>query len=74
MGLSDPRHLGVAVKTADGSGRPLAPVIMALLEHLGGLSESALERLQSFRRPAIVNCHGTTVGVVEVVVELEARD
>lgn len=73
LGLRDPRRLGIAIKIADGSDRAIAPVTIAALEHLGGLSESALARLQSFQCPTLTNCHGTQIGFVESVLKLEGR-
>jgi L-asparaginase II len=74
VGLHDPRRLGVALKISDGSGRALPPVTIAALQHVGGLSESALARLEGHRRPVLTNCHGTQIGFVESVLKLEAQD
>ena len=69
-GIADSRGLGLAVKAADGSGRPPPPVVMRILEHYGALTESAIEALGRFRRPSVCNCHGTVVGAIEPIFEL----
>ncbi|MBU0610080.1 MAG: asparaginase, partial [Armatimonadetes bacterium] len=63
---------GIAMKIADGSGRPLSAITLAALEAVGGLSPTAASRLERFRRPAIHNCHGTHVGDVVATLKLEA--
>lgn len=70
VGIVDPRGLGVAVKTADGSFRPMAPVLVPLLRQLGGLSDAAVEALATHAQPQIRNCHGTLVGTVKSVLAL----
>jgi len=72
VGLRDPRRLGIAMKIADGSGRPLSAITLAALEAVGGLSPTAAGRLKRFRRPPIHNCHGTHVGDVVAALKLEA--
>lgn len=72
VGLRDPRRLGLAMKFADGSGRGIAPVTMAALNAVGGLSAGARDRLAAHVQPRITNCHGTHVGDVKAVLELQA--
>lgn len=71
LGLKDPRHLGLAVKTSDGSNRPHPPIVLNLLEQLGGVSPGGRQRLEAFYRPDICNCHGQIVGTIESTVELD---
>jgi L-asparaginase II len=71
VGAKEPRHLGIAMKTADGSSRAQPPTILRVLEHFGLLSPGGQERLARFYKPAVTNCHGQVVGAVEAVFELE---
>jgi L-asparaginase II len=61
LGLAE-SGLGLAVKAADGSGRPWPPVVMALLQ--GQLSPLP-PGLARWARPEQTNCHGTIVGATE---------
>lgn len=72
VGLRDPRRLGLAMKFADGSGRAIAPVTLAALEAVGGLSPSARGQLERFASPPIHNCHGAHVGDIVATLELKA--
>ena len=69
VALTD-RSLGLAIKCEDGQVRGIPPAAIALLEHLGALSEAQLERLGQERRPLVRNHVGIEVGRVEAVVQL----
>jgi L-asparaginase II len=56
------RGLGVALKCEDGAGRGTEPAAMAMLERLGAIDATALERLERFRRPRLTNVLGLEVG------------
>jgi L-asparaginase II len=71
LGARDPRHLGIAMKVADGSSRGQPPAILRVLDHYGLLSPGAQQRLERFYRPTVTNCHGQAVGAIEPVFELE---
>lgn len=64
VGIVDPRGLGLAVKVADGSFRPLPPVTIKALHGLGALSEAQMEALQQHAHPQVTNCHGVVVGEI----------
>jgi L-asparaginase II len=66
------RGLGLALKCEDGHSRALAPATLALLEHLGELSDVERSELESFRRPVITNCAGVEVGALEAVIRVPA--
>jgi L-asparaginase II len=66
------RGLGVALKCEDGQARALAPATLALLDHLGELSETERTGLEAFRRPVIMNHAGVEVGALEAVVRVLA--
>jgi L-asparaginase II len=70
VGVVDSRRLGVAVKVADGSQRPISPVIMMALVAVGALSGPALDSLRRFQNLPIHNCHGLNVGSVSTVFDL----
>jgi len=72
VGLHDPRRLGIAMKFADGSGRAIAPVTMAAVAAVGGLSPGAVSRLEAYVQPRVTNCHGAHVGDIKAVLELGA--
>lgn len=64
VGIVDPRGLGLAVKTADGSFRALPAVTIRALHNLGALSEAQMAALQQHAHPQVTNCHGMVVGEV----------
>jgi len=66
------RRLGVALKCEDGQARGLAPASLALLEHLGELSDDERARLEASRRPIVKNHAGLDVGMLEAVVRVPA--
>jgi L-asparaginase II len=61
--------IGVTLKVRDGSGRALAPAVVALLEHLGMLSEAESERLAAQREPVLKNPMGQDVGRLTATLE-----
>lgn len=66
------RGLGLALKCEDGQSRALAPATLALLEHLGELSDGERSELRSFRRPVVMNHAGAEVGALEAVIRVMA--
>lgn len=58
------RGLGVALKIADGSARARSVALLAILDHLGVLSDEEKDQLESHITPKIVNSRGRTVGEV----------
>ena len=54
--------LGIALKIADGSARPRAVALLAILKHLGVLSETQQNRLQDYATPRLTNSRGEPVG------------
>jgi L-asparaginase II len=64
------RGLGAALKARDGASRPLGPAAVALLDHLGVLSEAERERLAPSREPAFRNHSGREVGRLVTVLEV----
>lgn len=57
--------LGIAVKVADGHPRALAPVLLAVLTHLGLLRREEETELAHYRRPPVYNSRGEVVGRIE---------
>jgi len=57
----------IAVKVQDGNHRATPPAVMALLQHLGWLSESELEALSEFRNTVIKNLRSEEVGFMRVM-------
>jgi L-asparaginase II len=60
---------GLAVKCEDGQDRAVGPAVVAVLEHLGRLSEEELGRLGHWRRPRLQNHAGLHVGFLEANIE-----
>jgi len=58
------RGLGIALKIADGSARARSVALLAILEHLGALSEEEKHKLQTHISPTIVNSRGLVVGAI----------
>jgi len=56
--------LGVALKIADGCARPRAVALLAILNHLGVLSESEQNQLREYATPLLTNSRGETVGEI----------
>ena len=58
------RGLGIAVKIADGGNRARSVALLAILDHLGALSDENKQKLQAHISPAIINSRGEIVGEV----------
>ena len=58
------RGLGIAVKIADGSARARSVALLAILDHLGALTEEEKQKLQAHISPTILNSRGLAVGEV----------
>lgn len=71
VGLPE-RRLGLAIKCEDGQARGLAPATLAVLEHLGVLSEGERSGLEGSRRPIVTNHAGLEVGALEAVIRVPA--
>ena len=56
--------LGIAVKIADGSSRARSVALLAILDHLGALSDAEKHQLQAHIAPTIVNSRGLEVGEI----------
>jgi L-asparaginase II len=59
--------IGIAMKTEDGAGRAPFPVGLALLRHLGVLSDTEWDALSAYHDPVLRNHRRLAVGRVEVV-------
>jgi L-asparaginase II len=66
------RRLGIALKCEDGQARGLAAATLAVLEHLGELTDLERAGLAASRRPIVTNCAGVEVGALEAVVRVPA--
>ncbi|VAX12058.1 Hypothetical protein of L-Asparaginase type 2-like superfamily [hydrothermal vent metagenome] len=58
------RGLGIALKIADGSDRARSVALLAILDHLGSLSDDEKHKLQTHISPTIVNSRGLAVGEI----------
>ena len=58
------RGLGIALKIADGSARARSVALLAILDHLGALTEEEKHKLQDHILPTIVNSRGFVVGEI----------
>ena len=56
--------LGIAVKIADGSNRARSVALLAILDHMGLLSEEVKQKLDSHLSPTIINSRGLVVGEI----------
>jgi len=56
------RGLGIAVKIADGSARARSVALLAILDHLGALSEDEKQNLQLHIAPVLLNSRGFEIG------------
>jgi L-asparaginase II len=56
--------LGVALKIADGSARARSVALLAILDHLGALSDDEKHKLQTHISPKIINSRGINVGEI----------
>ena len=59
------RGLGLALKVEDGATRASSVALMALLDSLGAVDESARERLNAIAKPILKNHAGTIVGHID---------
>lgn len=58
------KGLGIAVKIADGSARARSVALLAILDHLGTLSDEDKHKLQAHISPTLVNSRGLAVGEI----------
>jgi L-asparaginase II len=58
------RGLGIALKIADGSNRARSVALLAILNHLGALSDEERHELQAHISPTLVNSRGQAVGEI----------
>lgn len=58
------RGLGIAVKIIDGSERARSVALLAILDHLGELSNEEKQKLQAHISPEIINSRGRVVGEI----------
>jgi L-asparaginase II len=56
--------LGIALKIADGSARARSTAMLAILDHLGVLSDAESQQLQAHAAPLIENSRGLVVGKI----------
>jgi len=56
--------LGIAVKIVDGSERARSVALLAILDHLGALSDEEKQQLQAHSSPEIINSRGRVVGEI----------
>jgi len=56
------RGLGIALKIADGNARARPTALLAILDHLGALSQTEKDQLQAHRNPQVFNSQGLVVG------------
>ncbi len=69
------RGLGIALKIADGSNRARSVALLAILDHLGALSDEEKHKLHAHISPTIVNSRGLVVGEVRTAASwLSYRD
>jgi L-asparaginase II len=58
------RGLGIALKIADGSNRARSVALLAILDHLGALSDEEKDKLHTHITPTLVNSRGLAVGEI----------
>lgn len=58
------RDLGIALKISDGSGRARSVALLAILDHLGALSDTEKHKLRHHISPEIINTQGLAVGEI----------
>jgi len=59
--------LGIAIKITDGSARARSAALLAILDHLGVLSDEEKNQLQAHITPQIENSRGLVVGEIHAV-------
>ena len=52
------RGLGIAVEIADGGSRARSLALLAILDHLGELSDAHKQQLQAYIKPILINSRG----------------
>lgn len=60
------RGLGIALKITDGSTRARSVALLAILDHLGALTDAHKQQLQAHIAPTIINSRGLAVGMIRV--------
>jgi L-asparaginase II len=65
--------LGIVLKVADGNMRGLHPATIAVLEHVGAISDARRAQLATWAKPPIYSAAGSLVGAIEPVVQLQTR-
>jgi len=70
----DGRSVGIALKMCDGSPRGKGPVIFAVLQALGLVDPTTLDRLEPLQRPPITNHRHQVVGEIRPVFTLTHFD
>ncbi len=68
--LRAPGALGVALKIADGASRPVAPVVLAMLEQLEVFAPEEIEALGDLATATLTNHRGLEVGKLNVLLRL----
>jgi len=58
------RGLGIAIKISDGGERARSVALLAILDHLGTLSDEEKHKLQNHISPTIINSRGLAVGKI----------
>ncbi len=66
------RGWGLALKCEDGQMRGVPPAVIAVLERLGEIAPSEIERLGDWRRPIVRNHAGLEVGSLETTVRVSS--
>jgi L-asparaginase II len=66
-------ELGIALKVEDGSRRAAEPALIAILQHLGLLTDEESAELDDHAAPAILNTRGERVGMLRSVIRLECE-
>lgn len=56
--------LGLALKIEDGAGRAVGPAAIRVLEQIGVLTATEMDRLSRHRRPPVVNRRGEPIGEI----------
>ena len=54
--------LGIALKISDGNARARSSALLAILDHLGALTDAEKKQLKAHTTPEIVNSRGLIVG------------
>lgn len=70
----DGHSLGLTLKMADGNPRAKGPVIYAVLQRLGLVSEDVLASLEALRRPAVRNHRQIVVGEMRPAFDIAVYD